>query len=86
MPKTVETRKRRKWRGRTELFALGAIVFGSQLGGDHTEGFLDSGICAALTANTVFAGGCSLEREFNDVDYSRGSFAWCWAEVSNRNG
>ena len=33
------------------------IVFGSQLGGDRTEGFLDSGICAALTANTD----CSLE-------------------------
>ena len=33
------------------------IVFGSQLGGDHTEGFLDSGICASLTANTD----CSLE-------------------------
>ena len=33
------------------------IVFDSQLGGDHTEGLLDSGTCAALTANTV----CSLE-------------------------
>ena len=52
-------------------WAADCIVFGSQLGGDHTEGFLDSGICAALTANTE----CSLEvvrleREFNDVDYS----------------
>lgn len=25
MPKTVETRKRRKWRGRTKLYALGAL-------------------------------------------------------------
>lgn len=38
-------------------WAADGIVFGSQLGGDHTEGFFDSGICAALTANTE----CSLE-------------------------
>jgi len=38
-------------------WAADSIVFSSQLGGDHTEGFLDSGICAALTANTE----CSLE-------------------------
>ena len=31
MPKTVDTRKRRKWRGRTKLFALGALVFISAL-------------------------------------------------------
>ena len=26
MPKTVETRKRRKWRGRTKLYALSALA------------------------------------------------------------
>jgi hypothetical protein len=31
MPKTVETRKRHKWRGRTKLFALGALIFVSTL-------------------------------------------------------
>jgi len=31
MSKTVETRKRHKWRGRTKLFALGALVFISAL-------------------------------------------------------
>ena len=31
MSKTVETRKRRKWRGRTKLFALGALALVSAL-------------------------------------------------------
>jgi len=31
MPKTVETRKRRKWRGRTKLYALSALVLVSAL-------------------------------------------------------
>ena len=31
MPETVETRKRRKWRGRTKLFALGALILVSAL-------------------------------------------------------
>lgn len=31
MPKTVETRKRRRWRGRTKLYALGALVLVSAL-------------------------------------------------------
>lgn len=31
MSKTVETRKRRKWRGRTKLFALGALALISAL-------------------------------------------------------
>ena len=31
MPKTVETRKRRKWRGRTKLYALGALALVSAL-------------------------------------------------------
>jgi nucleotide-binding universal stress UspA family protein len=37
-------------------WAADCIVFGSQPG-DHSEGFLDNGICAAMTANTE----CSLE-------------------------
>jgi len=31
MPKTVETRRRHKWRGRTKLYALGALAFVSAL-------------------------------------------------------
>lgn len=31
MPKTIETRKRRKWRGRTTLYALGALLLVSAL-------------------------------------------------------
>ena len=31
MPKTVETRKRRRWRGRTKVYALGALVLVSAL-------------------------------------------------------
>ena len=38
------------------LWAADCIVFGSKPGSD-SEGFLDGGICAAMTANTE----CSLE-------------------------
>jgi hypothetical protein len=31
MPKTVETKRRRKWRGRTKLYALGALAAVSAL-------------------------------------------------------
>jgi hypothetical protein len=31
MPKTVETRRRRKWRGRTKLYALSALALVSAL-------------------------------------------------------
>jgi len=31
MPKTVETTRRRKWRGRTKLYALGALAVVSAL-------------------------------------------------------
>ena len=31
MPKTVETRRRHKWRGRTKLYALGALLLVSTL-------------------------------------------------------
>jgi len=31
MKKTVENRKRRKWRGRTKLYALGALIIVSAL-------------------------------------------------------
>ena len=31
MPRTVETRVRRKWRGRTKLYALGALLLVSAL-------------------------------------------------------
>lgn len=61
MSKTVETRKRHKWRGRTKLFALGALVFVSALIYWEQAALL-------YVASTVFICAVLLAAAFADLD------------------